>query len=551
MLDTFTIKQLIQLESLVGLRIVEDGDGLDNVITNVNIIDNPDSYEWFTAGDFLLTTGYIYQDNEQLQRNLIKELSEMNCAGLGIKVKRYWQEIPKAIREEARVRKLPIIEIPFTYSLAQVSNIINNEIFKRENSLLKKYRSIHDTYARISLEGGDLWQIVKITSQLVCNPVILVDSEFNLLSYAELYQNPYPLKDYMSLELRQKCFPLTFTDSIPKSTDQFTLSIKRYFKREPDIICRIIPVAYSNSIYGYIVVWETCNKLSSIDYIALENAATTAALERVKTKQLEESRDRMREDFFDDLIQGKIISLNAMKNLARIHGLNPDLPHVVAVIQVDEIKKPLKFISDIVYDIALASHRKIQMVIRQNHVMMFIEFDHHVESQKGLMALKHLMSEISDEVTRKTDQKFTIGVSNICTEFSHIGKSALIAIDVLKISNKMKSTKKVHYFQELMGYHLLDSVFDKQKLKDFYDLTLGPLVIADKETNGELLTTIEAYFQANGNLSEAAKLLFIHRNTFIYRLDKIKKILDVELNEPESNFNIQMALRIRNMINMK
>lgn len=550
-MDTFTIKQLVQLDSLRGLRIVEEGDGLDNIITNVNIIDNPDSYEWFTAGDFLLTTGYIYQHDEQLQRNLVKELSEMNCAGLGIKVKRYWQEIPKAIREEARVRRLPIIEIPYTYSLAQVSNIINNEIFKRENSLLKKYRSIHDTYARISLEGGDLWQIVKITSQLVSNPIILVDSEFNLLSYSELYQNPYPLKDYMSLELRQKCFPLTFSDSIPKSTDQFTLSIKRYFKRNPDIICRIIPVAYSNSIYGYIVVWETCNKLTSIDYIALENAATTAALERVKTKQLEESRDRMREDFFDDLIQGKIISLNAMKNLARIHGLNPDLPHVVAVLQVDEIKKPLKMISDIIYDIALSSNRKIQMIIRQNHVMMFIEFDHHIESQKGMLALKSFISEIVKEISRKTDQVFVIGVSNVCTEFSNIGKSALIAIDVLKISNKMKSSNKVHYFQQLMGYHLLDSVFDKQKMKDFYDLTLGPLVEADRESNGELLTTIEAYFQANGNLSEAAKLLFIHRNTFIYRLDKIKKILDVELNEPESNFNIQLALRIRNIINMQ
>lgn len=80
---------------------------MDNTITNVNIIDNPDSYDWLSPGDFLLTTGYVFKDDTALQRQFIRELSEINCAGLGVKVQHYWNEIPKRMIEEAEKEDFP------------------------------------------------------------------------------------------------------------------------------------------------------------------------------------------------------------------------------------------------------------------------------------------------------------------------------------------------------------------------------------------------------------------------------------------------------------
>ncbi|WP_343089474.1 PucR family transcriptional regulator ligand-binding domain-containing protein, partial [Methanocalculus natronophilus] len=85
-----TIKKLTEFERLKGFRMVAGSINSNNEVHNINTIDNPDSYEWFTAGDFLLTTGYIYKDYALLQKNLIKELAQMNISGLGIKIKRYW-----------------------------------------------------------------------------------------------------------------------------------------------------------------------------------------------------------------------------------------------------------------------------------------------------------------------------------------------------------------------------------------------------------------------------------------------------------------------------
>ena len=551
-MKSFTIRNLLDVSGIKGLRVVTGKAGLDNPITNVNIIDNPDSYEWFTAGDFLLTTGYIYRDNPDQQRQLIQELAEMNCAGLGVKIKRYWNEIPQIMIDEAKLRKLPIVEIPFTYSLAQVSNIINNEIFKRESSLLKKYRAIHETFSRCSLEGGDLWKIVKITSELIGNPVILLDSHFNLLSYVDLESNPEPMMNHLKLDLREKCFPMAFTDSIPNSTDSFTLSIKRHFPDESGkIVCRIIPVAYSNDIYGYFVVWETVRKLESIDYIALENAATTAALERVKTRQLEEARDRMREDFFDDLIAGKIVSINALKSLAKIHGMNPEVAHVVAVLNLDEAgPNELKRFADIAMDTALRTQHKIQCIVRQTHLMMFIELTEG-ETLRSEEKMTAFLTLFDHELSLHTQRTYQIGVSNVCQEFSSIGKSAFIALDVIKLSRRITDQRRIYYFKNLIGYYLLETSNEKERMREFLNVLLGPLLSSDRESDSELLMTLEAFFNANENLSEAAKAMYIHRNTFIYRLDKIKKLLNTDLTDAETNFNLQLALHIRRIIDLK
>ncbi len=553
-MNSFSIQKLVEHPTVKGARIVAGFKKANNIIYNVNIIDNPESYGWFTAGDFLLTTGYIYLNDPELQKQVIHELADMNCAGIGIKIKRYWDEIPEVMIEEANKLNLPLVEIPFIYSLAQVSNLINNEIYKRENSMLKRYRNIHDVFSRCSLEGGDVWKIVKIASELVGNPVLMLDSDFGLLSYFDLEANKYPLSEHLPLKVREKCFPRSFTETIPTSTDTFTLSIKRKFPEvNGPVTCRIIPIAHANDLYGYLIVWETMRKLESIDYIALENAAQTAALDRIKTRQMEEARDRLREDFFDDLLQSKIVSVNAVKNLAKIHGMNPDKNHMVAVISIDDQSSTTaNFVKDIIHDIALRVNQKIQTIVRQNNIIQFIELSKEINTMESVALVKEYLDRLDLELNQHLkNAKYQIGVSNLCTDFLTISKSFHIALDVLKISNKLSDKSNIYYFTSLVGYYLLDSSFDKDKLMDFFRYVMGDLYDFDRNNKSDLLLTLRAYFNANGNLSEAAKVLFIHRNTFIYRLDKIKKIMNTNLEDSEQNFNYQVALHIQKIFDLQ
>ena len=148
-----------------------------------------------------------------------------------------------------------------------------------------------------------------------------------------------------------------------------------------------------------------------------------------------------------------------------------------------------------------------------------------------------------------TNIKFRIGVSNVNNDFLNIGKSSLLAIDMIKISNRFKEGKKIFYYTDLIGYHLIDEAVDQDQRQEFFEGTLGLLNHYDISHKTDLMSTLESYFMANGNVSEAAKKMFIHRNTFIYRIDKIKDILKTDFTDAEQNFNYQLALKIFRIIN--
>lgn len=549
--QSFTIEDLIKKFESEGLIIKAGKKGVKNVINNVNTIDNPDSIEWFLAGDFIMTTGYIYRDDTELQKQMVRDLAEQNCAGLGVKIKRYWDEIPKVILREANLVNLPVIEIPYKFSLSQVANLVNLEVHGRSQSLLNKYRDIHNLFTQVTIKGGSLFEIAELTTQLINSPVIILDSQFNLLSYAESSKNPHPLNQHIKLVEREKVFPKSFNDTLPTDTERFTLSTKRHYQgQNNDVVVRIIPITYSKTLYGYLLVWETVRKLEAIDYIALESAAQSCAIERVKMCQFMEAQLKQRTDFFDDLLAGRILSINAVRNAATTHGLDSNRHYVVGVI--DAFLLPPTSITeviDIIEDQAMLIQDNVVVFHREHEIVIFFEVPISHLSYDAPLNMRDFIETLNKRFIKSfPETKLSLGVSNICNEFLKIGKSYSIAQDILRISKRFHSDHRVFYFQDIAAYHLIDAFEDETQLETFYQVTLGALDQFDQTNNAELILTLEAYFDANMNISQAAKHLYIHRNTFIYRLDKIQAILNQDLKSTEIIFNIQLALRIRKLL---
>ncbi len=68
------------------------------------------------------------------------------------------------------------------------------------------------------------------------------------------------------------------------------------------------------------------------------------------------------------------------------------------------------------------------------------------------------------------------------------------------------------------------------------------------ENADEFLETLDEYFAHNGNLSQTAEALFIHRNTLTYRLERIGLISRLDLDNPDTRLAVQLALRIHRML---
>jgi molybdopterin-binding protein len=88
---------------------------------------------------------------------------------------------------------------------------------------------------------------------------------------------------------------------------------------------------------------------------------------------------------------------------------------------------------------------------------------------------------------------------------------------------------------------LLEALARSASLRPFYKL-IDPVEAYDRERGGDLVRTLEVFFATNGNATEAADLLFLHRNSLLYRLKRIQELTGVDLNEPKVRLGFQLGL---------
>jgi len=95
---------------------------------------------------------------------------------------------------------------------------------------------------------------------------------------------------------------------------------------------------------------------------------------------------------------------------------------------------------------------------------------------------------------------------------------------------------------------LLAAVSD-ERLVDYSRRHLGPLIEHDSARKGALVATLRAYLET-GEQQHAAQRLRVHPNTLRYRLDRIREITGLNLEDPETRLNLSVALRVQALLGM-
>jgi DNA-binding PucR family transcriptional regulator len=69
-----------------------------------------------------------------------------------------------------------------------------------------------------------------------------------------------------------------------------------------------------------------------------------------------------------------------------------------------------------------------------------------------------------------------------------------------------------------------------------------PLEEHDRERRSDLVKTLKVYFDTGANASEAADRLFLHRNSMLYRLARIEKLIGLNLKDSQARLALQLGL---------
>ena len=123
------------------------------------------------------------------------------------------------------------------------------------------------------------------------------------------------------------------------------------------------------------------------------------------------------------------------------------------------------------------------------------------------------------------------------------GNEALLAANVAE--GDSTEGHRVLGFDETGAYRLLLSAMseDPAELQRFYAETIEPLVAYDEQYETELVRTVEAFLDADGNVAGTAQRLFTHRHTIRYRLERVRELSGLDVGSTDGREKLSLGLK--------
>ena len=144
---------------------------------------------------------------------------------------------------------------------------------------------------------------------------------------------------------------------------------------------------------------------------------------------------------------------------------------------------------------------------------------------------------------------WTAGLGEPTSAPAQARRSANEARDAARLGAAIFGAGRVTRPVDLGVYRLLLALRTSGELGPFVQRTLAPL-LADARNGDALIETLDAFFASNGNLSEAARRLGLHRNSLLYRLSRARELLGHDLDDPELRLSLQLAIKSRQVLRL-
>ncbi len=549
-----TLSELLKLECMAHAQVVAGAGGLERIVTNVNVMEVPDIGDWINPGDLLLTTAYPIHKDISALANLIPVLAGKGLSGLVLKAKRYLPTIPALMIEQANALGFPLVELPLQTSFADILNSMLSEILHIQAAYFQKSEEAHRLFMEVILKGGRLEDIANTLSGLIDNTVIITDSTGRVLATSLVSWDSDTLEYYN--RLKQPCQG--------KSVDPLASGLKytqTLVQEQPPLYEFKTEISAQGQTQGHLIIWDNRRPLSQNDFIFIGQAMTVAALEFLNEWSLREIERRYRNEFLDALLSDLPADTPRLIERARYLGWDLTLDYVALVMDIDPIGKESLHRQQTQNHLQQVKERLFYYLVnsilrstggfitgtKSDRIILLLTTPRECRNLPGYHS-RRAGEILQAAINCVPDCYISLGVGRFYPGITGLRKSYGEALQALTIGKKLFGPNQVINFSQLGVYRLLQAVSDWDELEQFYGETAGPLDQYDRTYNSDLVKTLEAYFQYNGNLKQVAKALYIHYNTILYRMERIEEITGLNLKVPDQRLNLLLGLKIRQIL---
>jgi PucR family transcriptional regulator, proline-responsive transcriptional activator len=158
------------------------------------------------------------------------------------------------------------------------------------------------------------------------------------------------------------------------------------------------------------------------------------------------------------------------------------------------------------------------------------------------------VEDIYDKITQKNGSlNVIIAKGNFYEDYENIHKSYEESLTVIQLA-QLHNNRFLYKYKEIGAYKIIMGVQNRTLIESFSQDMLGQLYRYDDLHNTDYVSFLRIFLEENGSTSKISKRLFIHRNTVLYKIKKVERLLDMDATNPFTKTNLYMAFLIEDVL---
>ena len=504
------------------LDVVAGATGLDNPLRWVHIAELEDPTPWLSGGELLLTTGLGLGDAAQ-QRTYVERLAHHGLAGLGFGTGFSHARVPEALCAAAEEQDFPVFEVPYATPFIAITERAASQLVNEQYAVLRRALSAHERLEQVVLSERGLDGVASALGTMIGGPALILDARGEVLA-ARGRLDPGPI----ARELRERLDEGAKRNYVPEAEGVPAGALA-------------LPVSRSGAALpeAWLVAARSGGPLSELDRLTLHQAVTIVALELLRRRVVDDTERRLAGDVLSALVAGDL----AGAELAR--RLEPFGMRERAGVLVLSPPRGVRSVTEEALARAVREEAGGGLVAPAGALLCALL------PTSGDDELFALAGRLLARVERETGTALPAGAGR-CVAAGELRRGfheARCALEARTLAaNGDGPAPGLATYRDLGSFQLLLSLQDDDALRLFCDSILAPIEDSEGAYGGELMRSLEAFIECNGQWERAAKALFCHRHTLRYRIRRVEELTGRSLDSARDRIDFWLALRGRELV---
>jgi purine catabolism regulator len=460
-------------------------------------------------------------------------------AALGATALVTFSDLPSPVKRAALRDDFPILVLPADASLRRVQRMIMSLLLDRQAQTTERGMELYRHLSEMSLEEQGLQAMTEMMSTVTGKIVVVQDKRLDVRTIAVPADNELDV-DQVQRALRQR-------DNLPdtlRNRKAAAKSNQTFWQQILPIenVGRLVaPIVSGDRARGYVSVVGLAGDLDLLDSLTVEHGAAACALEMAKAKAVSEAEKKLRGDFLEGLLAGTL----PQKEIDRLQGRldhDTDQPHAVMAFAwaEEDILSLRRLETSLNWLLSSQNRPALVHVYADDHVVVFQA----LRDAEDISAAHELDRRLREHVQAEYEgMRIISGVSGPALALSDWPSLHQEALQAMQLARRLHFNHLVE-FNSLGIFQLLSQIEHLAPVQTFTQQIIWPLADYDRQHRGSLVETIDAYFNHHANVSQTAESLFIHRNTLLYRLERIQELTGQDINQADMRLALHLALKL-------